>query len=131
MQRRQSPHAVWNSSYFANWYDSQLSENQFHWEHVKHRVIRQAFINDVRIAGQEPLCAKHLKLEQLDIFRPIQHNLAPDGSLSYSHSTDTNAQSWGLIINRFALDQPNRNPKPDLHPSLQLQQQVIIKKEEK
>ena len=56
-------HAVWNCSCFANWYDRQLSENRFHWEHVKHLVIRQAFINDAGTAGQEPLCAKHLKLE--------------------------------------------------------------------
>ncbi len=36
------------------------------------------------------------------IFRHIQQNLAPGGSLSYSHSTVTNAKWWGLIINRFA-----------------------------
>jgi hypothetical protein len=35
----------------------------FHWEHVKHLVIRPAFINDAGTAGQAPLCAKHLQLE--------------------------------------------------------------------
>ncbi len=56
-----------NRSCFANWYNRQLFENRVHWEHVKHLVIRQAFINDAGTAGQKPLCAKHLKLEYLDI----------------------------------------------------------------
>ncbi len=95
-------HAVWNRSCFANCYNRQLTENRFHWKHVKHLVIRQAFINDEGTAGKEPLCTEYLKLEQLDIFRHIQHNLAPGGSLSCSHSTDMNTQSCGLNINRFA-----------------------------
>ncbi len=40
------PHAVWNRSCFPNWYDLQLSQNRFHWEHVKHQVIKPVFIND-------------------------------------------------------------------------------------
>jgi hypothetical protein len=63
--------AVWNRSCVSNWYDRQLSENRFHWEHVKHLIIRPTFINDVGTAGQEPLCTKHLKLEQLALFRHI------------------------------------------------------------
>ena len=43
------------------------------------------------------LCKKQLKLEQLDIFRGIEHYLVPGGAVSYSHSKDTNAQSWRLI----------------------------------
>jgi hypothetical protein len=73
-------HSVWNRSCVANWYE-QLSENRFHWEQVKHLIIRSTFINDTGTAGQEPLCAKHIKLEQLDLFRHIQHHdiLAPGG----------------------------------------------------
>jgi hypothetical protein len=51
MQRRQNhpraDDAVWNRSCVANWYDRQLSENRFHWEQVKHPIIRPTFINDV------------------------------------------------------------------------------------
>jgi hypothetical protein len=57
------PHAVCNPSCVANWYDRQLSENRFHWEHVKHLIIRLAFVNDAGTADKESLCAKHVKLE--------------------------------------------------------------------
>jgi hypothetical protein len=70
------PRAVWNRSCFANWNDRWLSENRFHWEHVKHLVIRLAFINDAGTVGQELLCAKHLPLEILDRFRHFQHNFS-------------------------------------------------------
>ncbi len=40
---------------------------------------------------------KQLKLEELEEFRRIQNNLALGRSASYSHSKDTNAQSWRLI----------------------------------
>jgi hypothetical protein len=64
---------------------------------LQHLIIRPALIHDTGTAGKEPLCAKHLILELLDIFRQIEHNLAPGGSSSYAHSTDTNAKSWRLI----------------------------------
>jgi hypothetical protein len=36
-----------------------------------------------------------------------QHNLAPGGSLSYSHSTDANAKSWRLIPESVQVQKEN------------------------
>ncbi len=62
---RMLPHTIWNGTciacIIAKWYDGQLSENRFYWEHVKHLNIRSGFKSDAGTAGQELLCAKFLK----------------------------------------------------------------------
>jgi hypothetical protein len=57
------PHGICNHSWVADWYDGQLSTNRFHFENEEHLIIGPALIHDTRTAVQEPLCAKHLKLE--------------------------------------------------------------------
>ncbi len=99
----------------TNWYDGRLSKKRFHLESLKHLIIRQALIHDTGTAVQEPLCAKLLKLEKLDIFRWIQHNLAPGGSWSYFHSTDTKAQSWCLIPESMLVNKENKRITRQYH----------------
>jgi hypothetical protein len=133
MQRRQNlPRAaacnMESESFLCcqGWYDGQLPENRFHWEQVKHPIIRPALINDTGTAGQEPLCAKHLKFEQLDVLRQIQQNFAPGGSSSYSHSTDTNAQSLRLIPESMLVYKENKSRTRLYHTVLMLTRNSLL-----
>ncbi len=54
-----------------------------------------------------------------------QHNVAPGGSLSYSHTTDANAQSWRLIPESLQVQKENTSRTRQNHTVLMLMQKSL------